>query len=128
VADNVTAAISGLGGADATITIPSARITLASGTTLKAAVANASKYGSRTKPGTVVSAWALDATRVAGADSAGRPLLYTPNPLIGGSSVSHWDVTASPNLLMEPSINSDLTTVLSPPNDITVPLLKDLGW
>ena len=29
---------------------------------------------------------------------------------------------------MEPSINSDLTTQLVPPKDLTVPLLKDLGW
>ena len=55
----------------------------------------------------------------------GRPLLYTPNPLIGGSSVSHWDVSAFPNLLMEPNINADLTTSLVPPLDITLPLLKD---
>jgi hypothetical protein len=54
----------------------------------------------------------------------GRPLLYTPNPLIGWSSVSHWDVSAFPNLLMEPNINSDLTTSLVPPLDITLPLLK----
>jgi hypothetical protein len=37
-------------------------------------------------------------------------------------------VTASPNLLMEPSINSDLTLSVSPPQDLTLPLLKDIGW
>jgi hypothetical protein len=37
-------------------------------------------------------------------------------------------VTASPNLLMEPNINPDLTTTLTAPIDLTLPLLKDLGW
>jgi hypothetical protein len=37
-------------------------------------------------------------------------------------------VTASPNLLMEPNINPDLGTILVAPKDLTVPLLKDIGW
>jgi len=37
-------------------------------------------------------------------------------------------VTATPNLLMEPNISPDLTTTLVPPYDLTVPLLKDIGW
>ena len=69
-----------------------------------------------------------DPSRRAGADALGRPLLYTPNPLVPGSSVSHWDVSASPNLLMEPNISPDLGLVLVPPKDLTKPLLKDLGW
>jgi hypothetical protein len=69
-----------------------------------------------------------DPNRKAGADLAGRPLLYTPNPLIPGSSVSHWDVSASPNLLMEPNISADLTLEVVPPKDLTLPLFKDLGW
>ena len=128
IADNVAAAISGLGGADPSINIPSARISQASGVTLKAAVVAAPKYGSRSTAGAVTASWGADNSRIAGADSIGRPLLYTPNPLQPGSSVSHWDVTATPNLLMEPAISSDLTTTLVPPKDLTVPLLKDLGW
>jgi hypothetical protein len=116
------------GGADATITIPSAGITQADGDALRAAVAAAVPYGTRTKPGYVTASWSSDPNRRAGADLAGRPLLYTPNPLIGGSSVSHWDVTATPNLLMEPNISSDLGTTLVAPKDLTVPLLKDIGW
>ena len=65
---------------------------------------------------------------MAGTDAAGRPLLYTPNPLVPGSSVSHWDVSAFPNLLMEPNISPDLTVFLAPPIDLTVPLLQDIGW
>jgi len=116
------------GGSDGTVTIPAVGITMADGNALKAAVTAAVAYGSRTKAGTVAASFGTDPTRIAGADANGNPLLYTPNPLIGGSSVSHWDVTASPNLLMEPNINSDLTTNLVPPYDLTLPLLKDLGW
>ncbi|MFC0131692.1 peptidase [Massilia eurypsychrophila] len=116
------------GGADATISIPSAGITMADGDKLKAAVIAARPYGSRSAPGSVTATWSVDTSRIAGADAQGRPLLYTPNPLIGGSSVSHWDVSASPNLLMEPNISSDLGIILTAPKDLTVPLLKDLGW
>ncbi len=63
-----------------------------------------------------------------GADSSGRPLLYTPNPYQSGSSVSHWDTTAFRNQLMEPAINSDLTHEVTAPQDLTFPLLKDIGW
>ena len=42
--------------------------------------------------------------------------------------MSHWDVSAFPNLLMEPNINPDLTTTLVPPLDLTFPLLQDIGW
>ena len=127
LANNTTGAIVP-GGADPTVTIPSAGITQADGDALKAAVAAALPYGSRTKAGVVTVSLGTDPTRIAGADANGNPLLYTPNPLVSGSSVSHWDVTASPNLLMEPNINADLTTTLVPPLDLTLPLLKDLGW
>jgi hypothetical protein len=128
IADNVDASISGLGGTDPTITIPAVRITKTSGNTLKSAVINAPKYGSRSIAGSVKGSWSSDTSRLAGADSSGRPLLYTPSVLASGSSVSHWDVTATPNLLMEPSINSDLGIILVAPYDLTVPLLKDIGW
>lgn len=125
--NNVPGAIAP-GGADATITIPSAGITTADGDALKAAVMASVPYGSRSTPGSVTASWSADSSRIAGADAQGRPLLYTPNPRIAGSSVSHWDVTAFPNLLMEPNINADLGTSLVAPNDLTLPLLQDLGW
>ena len=116
------------GGADPTIRIPSVGVTQADGARLTAAVNAAKPYGSRALPGQVTASFSVDMNRRAGADALGRPLLYTPNPLIGGSSVSHFDVTAFPNLLMEPNINDDLTLELTPPKDLTLPLLKDLGW
>jgi hypothetical protein len=124
VVDNVAGAPPpGLGGTDATITIPSVRITLADGTTLKAALATRS----RTRSG-VFANLGVNLAVLAGADSAGRVLMYAPNPFQGGSSVSHWDVSAFPNLLMEPAINGDLTHEVTPPNDLTFPLLRDIGW
>ncbi len=40
----------------------------------------------------------------------------------------HYDVSAFPNLLMEPNINSDLTQIVRPPKDLTFTLLQDIGW
>jgi hypothetical protein len=128
IANNVGGSPPGLGGSGPTITIPVVSVSQADGVTLKAVVAVASHYGSRTKAGVATSAFTSDASRRAGADALGRPLLYTPVTLAAGSSVSHWDVSAFPNLLMEPNINADLTTSLVPPLDLTKPLLTDLGW
>ncbi|MFN2515201.1 MAG: hypothetical protein ABR556_03210 [Pyrinomonadaceae bacterium] len=63
-----------------------------------------------------------------GKDPSGRPLLYTPNPREGGSSVSHWDKLATPNQLMEPIINDNLTHSVTTPQDLTFSLMKDIGW
>lgn len=126
VADNVVASISGLGGADPTITIPAVRILKTDGDAIKAQIANRKR--GMPVPQISVSLSAPLNGLYAGADLSARPLLYTPNPREPGSSVSHWDTSASPNLLMEPFINSDLTILLTPPKDLTVPLLKDLGW
>jgi len=50
-----------------------------------------------------------DPTIRAGADAVGRVRLYMPNPVVSGSSGSHYDTIAFRNLLMEPAINPDLT-------------------
>jgi hypothetical protein len=60
----------------------------------------------------------------AGNDSAGRVRLYTPTTFQGGSSVSHFDTVASPNLLMEPAINPGIPTSL----DLTRQVMRDIGW
>ena len=114
VADNTASSPPpGLGGVDPTITIPSGRITLADGNTIKAQL------------GAGVSATlGVDMTRRAGASTTGQALLNAPNPVVPGSSISHWDPVASPNLLMEPAINADLTHGL----DLTKHLFEDIGW
>ena len=119
VADNAAGGPpAGLGGTDVTITIPSARITLADGNILKGALAT----------GAVNASLKLDMTARAGADRGNRPMLFTPNPYQSGSSVSHWDTSAFPNQLMEPSINADLTHSVTAPADLTRSLLRDVGW
>ena len=65
-----------------------------------------------------------DETLLAGADAAGRLLLYAPNPYLQGSSVSHFDTSASPSLLMEPYIGDNLPSGV----DATLPLFSDIGW
>jgi len=70
----------------------------------------------------------VDPTVRAGATPTGRARLYAPFPVAPGSSVSHYDTVAFKNLLMEPAINPDLTHQLKAPNDLTLELLRDLGW
>ncbi len=64
----------------------------------------------------------------AGADALNRARVFAPFPVVGGSSISHYDTVASRNLLMEPSINGDLTHVVKAPNDLTFELFRDIGW
>ena len=64
----------------------------------------------------------------AGKDSFGKPLMFSPNPVLGGSSVSHWDITSTPNQLMEPNINGNLTHNVTPPSDLTFSELREIGW
>ncbi len=68
---------------------------------------------------------AVDPSRISGADELGRLLLYTPNPLEQGSSISHWDISATPDLLMEPFASP---TVPLGEVDLTLPHFRDLGW
>lgn len=114
VVNNVAGPAASMGGTSATITIPSVMISLADGNALKAQLANGVYASIEPNP-----------ALMAGADLAGRPLVYTPNPLQSGSSVSHFDTSALPNLLMEPAINGDL------PNnsvDLTLAAFRDIGW
>ena len=111
IVDNVAQGVAGMAGADATITIPSVRITLADGTAIRANLPATATLG-------------VDPALYAGADSAGRLLMFAPNPYQGGSSVSHWDTSATPNLLMEPNITGDLNSGV----DATLPAFQDIGW
>jgi hypothetical protein len=123
LADNQPGDVAGMSGIDPAITIPSVRITQADGVTLKAAL----QRRSRTQSG-VVATLGLDTSRLAGTDDAGRILMYTPTTYSPGSTVSHYTTEAKPNQLMEPAINEDLTHAVTPPRDLTFPLLRDIGW
>ena len=63
--------------------------------------------------------------RLQGADQDDRLLVFSPDPVAPGSSISHWDITATPNLLMEPSLNSDLGFL---DLDLTPLQMQDIGW
>ena len=124
VVDNVAGSPpAGMGGSDPTITIPSVRVTLADGQTLK----NFLHFRSRVHSG-MMATLGVNGTLRQYADASGRPFMYTPNPFQSGSSVSHWDTRMFPNQLMEPAINADLTHEVTSPTDLTFPLLKDIGW
>ncbi|HEV8428215.1 MAG TPA: hypothetical protein VGQ41_09975 [Pyrinomonadaceae bacterium] len=63
-----------------------------------------------------------------GTDGSSHALMYTPNPVDPGSTVSHFDRGLSPNQLMEPNISSNLTHSVMAPQDLTFALLSDVGW
>ncbi len=113
IADNVAGAVAGMTGSDSTITIPAVRITLADGNLFKANLP-------------VSIGLVQDAVLLQGADDLGRPRLFAPNPVQSGSSFSHYDSVALPNLLMEPAINVTLRSYYN--LDITPALLADIGW
>ncbi len=123
VADNAPGEVAGMSGEDPSIAIPAVRITQAAGQALKAAL----QTRSRTRSG-VVAALGTDEDRLAGTDGEGRILMYTPTINQPGSSVSHYTTEVKPNQLMEPSINADLSHEVTPPRDLTYPLLRDIGW
>ena len=114
IADNVAGSPpAGMTGVDPTITIPSVRISLSDGNIIKAQL------------GVGVSATlGINMAVLQGADPNGHVLLWAPNPVAAGSSISHWDVIANPNLLMEPFINDDLTHG----GDLTSYQFTDVGW
>ncbi|HYJ89224.1 MAG TPA: PA domain-containing protein [Pyrinomonadaceae bacterium] len=118
IVNNVDAATPpGLGGSDPSITIPTVSITKPNGDLIKAQLASG-----------VNATLVLDGSVPSGVDSAGRVRMFSPEPFEGGSSVSHWDTTSFPNLLMEPNISGDLTHSVMAPFDLTTSLFTDLGW
>ena len=104
----------GLAGTGLPITIPTGSITLPQAIAIKAALGS----------GTVNGTLGLNGSRRAGADAANHVQLFAANPVQPGSSISHWDTLAFPNLLMEPAINADLDFGV----DLTAYQLQDIGW
>ena len=102
------------GGSDPAVTIPVIGITQADGTALKTAIGG----------GPTSVTIRLNPTQYAGLHPSGRVRMYAPATFSSGSSVSHFDVSASPNVLMEPAINPDLTDSI----DLTEGLFRDIGW
>jgi hypothetical protein len=105
-----------LRGSAPTCTIPVTGLSQADGTAIKTALGS----------GTVNAKLGLDLVKLAGTDnlSPNRVRMFDPNPAQPGSSVSHFDVSGFPNLLMEPSINPDLSQNV----DMAYHNFADIGW
>ena len=117
IADNVrtTCQPPGLGGNADDITIPVVSITLDNGAALRSQL---------TANPALTASLRLDGSQLAGTSKEGYVRLYAPCTYEGGSSIHHWDVSADPDLLMEPSVNSGLLHGL----DLTLYQLLDIGW
>lgn len=103
-----------MGGNDAAVRIPIVSITQADGKTIRDQLVGS----------TVRVSLSRDPSRLAGATLPGYVRLYAPCTFEGGSSIYHWDTVASPNLLMEPSVNSDLLDSV----DLSIYQMMDIGW
>lgn len=114
IANNVEGAGAiALGGTDPTITIASIGISLEDGNAIKAAL-----------PGVSVE-YFVDPTRRSGS-AGGLVRLFAPTVVQLGSSISHFDTVATPNLLMEPAITGTLRATRNV--DLTPSLMQDIGW
>lgn len=105
--------VQGMAGTDP-ITIPSVMISQADGAVIKNALLS----------GPVTAELGTRPPLLQGASDSGSPLMYAPATLQPGSSVSHFDISASPDLLMEPAINPSLTSSV----DLTRYAMEDIGW
>ena len=113
VANNVAGVIQMADDATVEATVPTLSVSQADGATLKAAA------------GSTVALEEVEDT-YAGTDDQGRAKMYAPAVLATGSTFSHFDISHTPNALMEPSINQDLDGNLR--LDLTPALYEDLGW
>lgn len=107
-----------LGGFEPAVVIPAVRVSLADGFTLAMAMGD----------GPVQVTLLADPTVRRGTDRQGRVLVNAPDPVLPGVSISHWDPITTPNQLMEPILDGDLTHSVREPQDLTLALLRDLGW
>jgi len=99
---------------DVAVTIPVLTLSPADGALVEAAVSS----------GAVDAIVTLDPDQRKGVDDRGRPLLFTSQPRLGASAVSHFDVLARPDLLMEPYASADVYHKV----DLTKAFMIDLGW
>jgi PA domain len=97
-----------------TITIPTIGITQALGQSITANLT----------PGPVNLTVFQNPAGALSGTNGGFVRLHAPNPVVAGSSVSHFSVDTLPNTLMEPAINFNLFNRV----DLTKPLFEDIGW
>jgi PA domain len=70
----------------------------------------------------------IEENRYLGHTGMGRAMMYTPRIPEPGSSLGHFDIRATKNLLMEPNQTTTTTGNVVEPDDITAYALRDLGW
>jgi hypothetical protein len=117
IADNAPGSPPGaMTGLDPTVLIPAVRITLNDGQAIKQRIAAAVA---------VQISLQLDLRAPAGADEAGRVMLFASDPAFTGSSLVHFDASVTPNALMEPTIDGVLTV---DDTKLEVAVMRDLGW
>jgi len=114
VVNNVAGSPFPMAGSGPSITIPSVMISRDQGDMIRLDLFS----------GPVPAILRRSATVFAGAHPDGQVLLYAPYPVEPGSSLSHFDVGASPDLLMEPNINDGLHDSV----DMTREVFEDMGW
>ncbi len=114
VVNDVAGAPFRMPGSNPSITIPSVMISKDEGDVLREDV-NAEL---------VTATLRRNPTVRAGTHPDGEVQLYAPAAVEPGSSLSHFDVTASPDLLMEPFINDGLGAGV----DLTQLVFEDIGW
>ncbi|MDP9194939.1 MAG: peptidase [Acidobacteriota bacterium] len=117
IADNArtTCIPPAMGGDAADITIPVFSISANDGDVLKTQL---------TAGAQVSGSLRSDPSQLAGTSPEGLMRLYAPCTDEPGSSIHHWDVVSTPNLLMEPAVNSDLLLGV----DLSQFLMLDIGW
>ncbi|HET6632502.1 MAG TPA: PA domain-containing protein [Rhodanobacteraceae bacterium] len=98
-----------LGGTDASIIIPAYSITQSLGNSIKGAM--------------ITGVEATLGYANIGVDG-GCVRMFAPNPMVSGSSVSHFHADAFPDLLMEPALNKSIFDHV----DLTLPLFADIDW
>ena len=113
IANNVSGGPPGMAGDNPAVSIPVISVSLEDGAAIRGQLGAPVRATIR-----------LDAQNLAGADSMGRPKMYAPDPVETGSSVSHWDTSAEPDLLMEPTISNSLGHGI----DLSRDLFADIGW
>jgi len=104
-------------GAPVLITIPTESLNFSDAQTLRGQLGGAVNASIR-----------LDHSVLLGSDSSDHALMFAPATATQGSSVSHFDTSAFPNLVMEPNYSGDLGHSVLAPQDLTFSLLHDLGW
>jgi PA domain/FlgD Ig-like domain len=114
IVNNVSGAPFPMTGSGSSITIPSVMISRDEGDLVRFDLSG----------GPLPSILRRNATVLAGAHPDGQVLLYAPNPVEPGSSLSHFHVSARPDLLMEPAINNGLHDSV----DMTREVFEDIGW